>query len=514
MSELDHFTGRPALIDAVMADHARARPERVWCEVDGVGHTYGAVNRAADRLSRVLEKEYRIRRGDRVAVRMDNRVEYFHAMFAILRLGAVYVPCSTRAAAPELAWQLDHTEASLLITDGNGAARPPGSTPVLVLPDPATGPARPPEEGRGDDPVDGPPVSAEDLAMIMYTSGTTSRPRGVMFTQGNLRAAADVAERAFRWAPGDRYLHYFPLYHSNGGLHGVMPAVLAGATLVMVPRFTASGFGRQLRDLDITFCAVNATHVRMIMTNPPDPADHQHRAWRMMLGLSIEQAERDAFEARFATRLCPTYGLTEGISITAVGEPLGPTGPASGSRVVPGYRVRLVDDTGRVVPVGSPCEAEIRAENPHGATNGYYRDPQATKEAIRQGWLRTGDVLLADSDGWLTFVERRKDMIKRSGFNVAPAEVERVICAVPGVTEAAVVGVPDPVREEAIVAFVAGQPGLTAEHLLLACIAELAGYKVPQRIEFVDALPRDSLGKVDKKALRRAAAPSGEWEPL
>jgi crotonobetaine/carnitine-CoA ligase len=499
VTEVDHFTGQPALIATALAAHAEADPDRSWCEVDGAVHTYAEVDGAANRLALRLRDEFGVGRGDRVAVRMDNRVEYFHALFAILRLGAVYVPCSTRAAGPEVAWQLDHCEASVLITDEVGTQT--GHLwrgPHLLLPDPGSG------GGRGH--LDGPPVAADDLAMVMYTSGTTSRPRGVMFTQGNLRAAADVAERAFRWAPGDRYLHYFPLYHSNGGLHGVMPAVLAGATLVMVSRFSASDFGRQLRDFDITFCSVNATHVRMIMAKSPDPADSRHRAWRMMLGLSIEQAERDAFETRFATRLCPTYGLTEGAAITAIGEPLGPRGPASGSRVVPGYRVRLVDDAGQVVAAGTPGEAEIRSDHPHGITRGYYRDQKATQAAFRDGWLRTGDILCADADGWLTFVERRKDMIKRSGFNIAPAEVERAIRTIPGVREAAVVGLPDPVREESIVAFVSGPLGLTADDVLAACAVELAGYKVPQRIEFLAELPRDILGKVDKKVLRAKAS--------
>lgn len=502
MTELDHFTGRPALIDAVLTAHAQADPNRIWCEMEGRSHSYGEVDRGANRLGRQLREEYGVGPGDRVAVRMENRAEYFHAMFAILRLGAVYVPCSTRAAGPELEWQLDHCGAKVVVCDEESAATAPVADRAVLLVDLA-----PDVSGPDGEPLDATPVMAGDLAMIMYTSGTTSRPRGVMFTQGNLRAAADTAERAFRWSAGDRYLHYFPLYHSNGGLHGVMPAVLSGATLVMVPRFNASGFGRQLRDLDITFCAVNATHLRMIMATPPDPADRQHQAWRMMLGLSIELAERDAFETRFATRLCPTYGLTEGVSISAIGEPVGPRGPASGSRVMPGYSLRLVDDKGGEVPTGTPGEAEIQAHHPHGITTGYYRDPQATQAAFRDGWLRTGDVLCADSDGWLTFVERRKDMIKRSGFNVAPAEVERVLCTVPGVAEAAVVGTPDPVREEAIVAFVAGQPDLAAEDLLAVCMAELAAYKVPQCVEFLTALPRDFLGKIDKKALRAMAAP-------
>jgi crotonobetaine/carnitine-CoA ligase len=503
MSEFDHFTGRPALIDAALEAHARDNPDRVWCEIDGRSHTYGEIDRAVNRLARQLRGEFGVRRGDRVAVRMGNRAEYFHAMFAILRLGAVYVPCSTRATAPELAWQLDHCGASVLVTDDEGRASAPAGERAVLSVDETPDDSRP-----GGDALDVERVDAGDLAMVMYTSGTTSRPRGVMFTHGNLRAAADTAERAFRWVPGDRYLHYFPLYHSNGGLHGVMPAVLAGATLVMVPRFSASAFGRQLRDLDITFCAVNATHVRMILTQPVDPADADHRAWRMMLGLSIEQAERDEFESRFATRLCPTYGLTEGVSITAIGEPVGPRGPDSASRVVAGYRLRLVDDEGAEVPIGEAGEAEIRADHAHGLSPGYFGDRQATEAAFREGWLRTGDVLRADPDGWLTFVERRKDMIKRAGFNVAPAEVERVLCAVTGVEDAAVVGIPDPVREEAIVAFVAGGPQLAAADLLAACAAELAEYKVPQRIEFLAALPRDVLGKVDKKSLRaRAMSP-------
>ncbi|MCU1360058.1 MAG: AMP-dependent synthetase and ligase, partial [Ilumatobacteraceae bacterium] len=342
---------------------------------------------------------------------------------------------------------------------------------------------------------------------IMYTSGTTARPKGVMFSHGNLRTAALTAVTHFRWTKNDRFLHYFPLFHANGGLYGVFPALMSQASIMMVPKFSASAFGSQLHDLGITFTSVNATHVKMIMNHPVSPRDAEHQTWRMMLGLTLRPDEITAFENRFATRLCPTYGLTEGLGIDAIGEPVGPRRVGSAGRLLRGYKLRVVDESGTELPAGERGEAEFASELEHGVPMGYFRDPEKTAEIYRDGWVRTGDVLEMDADGYLWFVERKRDMIKRSGYNVAPAEVERVIAAVAGVADVAVVGAPDEMREEAIIAYVVADAGavVTPELVLAACTTTLADYKVPQVVEIIDALPRNFLGKIERKVLRERA---------
>lgn len=492
---LDRLTGPDALLQSVFRWHATHQPDAPWCVFGDRDHSYAEVDGAANRVAWSLRERYGVAKGDRVALFMDNRPEFFAAMFGIHRLGAVCVPCSAHCTPDELAFQLDHAGAAAVFVDAanvsvfaSAVTRMP--TPVILVDEL--------EAGGAAFPMSAPPpveLGPADLATIMYTSGTTARPKGVMFSHGNLRVAADTAVAAFRWTAGDRYLHYFPLSHSNGGIHGVGPAIVAGATLVMIPRFSASRFGEQLHELDITFTAVNATNVRMLMRHPVTAHDRVHRTWRMMLGLSLVEEEILEFEARFATRLCPTYGLTEGNSIAVIGEPVGPRRLGSAGRVVPGYEIRLTDEMG---------EAELHSTLPHGISGGYFRDPEATASIFGDGWVRTGDVLRADRDGYVWFVERSKDMIKRSGFNVAPAEVERVIELVPGVREAVVIGVPDGVRDETVVAFVVADDRLDPEEILAMCRRELADYKVPGALHMIDEVPRSVLGKVDRKALRSA----------
>jgi carnitine-CoA ligase len=362
-------------------------------------------------------------------------------------------------------------------------------------------------------------VTVDDLAMLIYTSGTTDRPKGVMLSQGNLTTTAHNLVRHFRWREEDRYLHFFPLYHANGGLAGIMPAILSGASLALVPKFSASSFAQLLVESEATYTAVNATHINMIMRHPETEFDRAHNARRMMLGLTIDPEDWRAFESRFDTRLMGTYGLSESLGISVIGEATGPRAVGSAGRVLRGYSLRIVNDEGEPVGVNEPGEALLHSHQRHGLAMGYFKDPDKTRDAFGE-WLSTGDILRADADGYVWFVSRKKDMIKRSGFNVAGAEVERVIRSVPGVLDVAVVGTPDAMREEAIVAFVVAEVANTVsqDDIFDKCAEYLADYKRPQFVEFVDALPANFLGKVERKILRENALKyridSTEWKPI
>jgi len=533
----DFLTGSPSILQTVFADHAARHGDRTWCEFEGGVHSYASIDAQANQLAHALRDEMGIVKGDAVAVCMLNCAEYFVAMFAIHRLGGVYVPCSTLYSEDELAYQLEHAEVRAVITDGQNLdlvrrAKPAAETVRAVV---VLGKAVGDDTVAFDDalagrsdalPAEAAAVTADDMAMLMYTSGTTDRPKGVMFNQGNLTSAAHTTAHHFRWTAADRYLHYFPLYHANGGLIGVGPAILVGATVVMIPKFSASTFGHSLVEHDATFVPVNSTHVKMVLRNPETEYDRAHRATRMMLGLSLTPPEFSAFEERFATTLMGTYGLTESLGICVIGEPVGPRRVGSAGRVVRGYTMRVLDEEGNEVGPDEPGEAVVSAHQRHGLAMGYFKDPDKTEEVFGGGELRTGDVVRIDADGYVWFVERKKDMIKRSGFNVAAAEVERVVRTVPGVAEVAVVSTPDIMREEAIVAFVVPEPDATVdvEEVFARCDAELADYKRPQYVELLEALPLNFLGKVERKRLREMAykyriestdpAPVGRRGPL
>jgi crotonobetaine/carnitine-CoA ligase len=297
------------------------------------------------------------------------------------------------------------------------------------------------------------------------------------------------------------------MFHANGGLICLMPAILSGAALVMIPKFSASQFARQLVEYDITYCNMNSTNIKMVLNNEASEYERKHRARRMMLGLTLEAPDWLRWEERFNTRLIPTYGLTESLGICIAQSPFDPSKPGSSGRVMRGFEIKIVDDDGKEAGTGTAGEVVIRPTQRHGVAQGYYRDPAKTRESFRNGWLHSGDRGYFDEDGYFWFTGRNKDMIKRSGYNVAPAEIERVIAAVPGVKECAAVGTPDAIREEAIVAYVIpSSPGaVTEEHVLEACAASLAEYKVPQFVKLVDEFPLNFLGKLERKILRQWA---------
>lgn len=519
MPAYDYLSGSDALLQNVFSSHAAQTPDKPWCVQDDVDYSYALVDENANRLANAFV-EYGVAKGDRVAVLARSRPEYFYAMFAAHRVGAVLVPCSPRSSADELGYQLNHSEPTVIVVDDEylplfGEVEPvcpsirtcvvigePGREHHLRLADALREHAATPARG-GE-------VVADDLAMILYTSGTTQRPKGVMYTHGNLISAARTTTAHFRWTPEDRYLHYFPIYNSGGAVFNLVPAMANNATLVLLRKFSASRFARQLHDYDISLCMMNAPSIRMVMNNPETEWDRDHRAWRMTLGLTLPPEEIRAFEARFNTRLCPTYGLTEGMT-NVIGDPVGPRRLGSAGRIVPGYTLRLVGEDGAEVGQDTPGEVHIRSDLRHGLSPGYFRDEDNTRQAFVDGWLRTGDVLKVDTDGYVWWVERSKDMIKRSGFNVAPAEIERVIQRIDGVVDVGVVGVPDRTRDEAIVAFttVDDHIGLTADKIMAICQDELADYKVPQEVRLVPEIPRNALGKVDRKLLRGSVIAQG-----
>lgn len=512
----DFLTGSPGLLQFRFSNHAQDDPDRIWCAFGAESYSYGYVDSQANRLAHAMKNEFSVIHGTAVAVCMNNCPEYFTAMFAIHRLGGVYVPCSTHYTPEELHYQLEHAEIAVVITDvehvdlvteasiGNDRLRATvvvgGRVGLGSLDDLIAGRSETP-------PAESERVTADDLAMLMYTSGTTDRPKGVMFSHGNLMTAADTAVRYFGWTKADRYLHHFPLFHANGGLYGIAPAIVSGASIAVTPKFSASKFGELLVANQATFVAVNSTHIKMILQQPQTESDQQHLARRMMLGLTLPSEDLLAFERRFNTRLIATYGLTESLGINVIGEAAGPRKAGSAGRVVRGYSLTIQDADGNELPANASGEAVLRSHQRHGFAQGYFKDEAKTSEIFRADGLATGDVLQVDDDGYVWFVGREKDMIKRSGFNVAAAEVERVIHDVSGVEDVAVVGTPDAMREEAIVAFVVPREGeeVDEEAVFAACEAALADYKRPQFVVPTDVLPTNFLGKVERKKLRQRA---------
>jgi carnitine-CoA ligase len=441
-----------------------------------------------------------VRAGDRVHVQLPNRLEFYDLWFATALLGAVLVPTGPQSTADELSHVLGQTEPVISVTESAVPAAGHRVLPVTELAALAAA-AKPRSSGTT--------ITSSGPAAILYTSGTSSRPKGVMVTNANYVAAGGTVARELRVTSADRWLIALPLFHANAQYYCTMSALVTGASVVLARRFSASNWARQAADHGATLGSLFAAPVRMILARPPATAEQRTRLRAVLFAQNLSDAQAMEFERRFGTRLLQLYGMTE----TVLPPTMNPDGPGrrwdSIGRPVSGAQVRVVDSGGADVPLGESGELLVRGVPGRTIAAGYYRNPEVTEAVFGGGWLRTGDLVRADADGFLYFVDRSKDMIKRSGENVSASEVERVAAEHPAIAECAAIGVPDPVRDEAIVLIAVVHQNTTAtpDEIIAWCRTRLAAFKVPSSVMFTDVMPRTSVGKIRKDALRSLAAP-------
>jgi crotonobetaine/carnitine-CoA ligase len=447
--------------------------------------------------------------GDRLHVHLPNRLEFVLALFACAQLGAAIVPTNTASSVDELAFVLEHSGAAVSLTDIAGraavdAATGRGSATVLVCE----------EEDLLGLPAGVPGVAPADPGAdlgVLYTSGTTSRPKGVRVTQANYLWAGEVVAGALRLRREDRVLTCLPLFHANAQYYTTMGALMAGATLVLLPRFSASRFLAQAVRHRATVASLFAAPIRMILAQGPRALRRDHRLRAVLFAQNITDAEHAHWRATVGAPLVQLYGMTETIGPPVINPLAGPARPHAMGRVSVGYACRVLREDGGDAAVGESGQLLVAGVPGVTLMRGYLDDPAATDRVLRDGWLHTGDVVRVEPGGYLSFVDRRKDMIKRGGENVAASEVESVLLAHPAVREAAVLGIPEPMRDEEIVAVVVLEPGATTstEELIAWCAERLASFRVPGRMLVQDELPRTAVGKIQKGVLRSAIAEGG-----
>lgn len=410
-----------------------------------------------------------VRPGDRVHVGLPNCQEFLDLWFATAHLGAILVPTNPQSTVDETDHVLADAEPRVSVVDVDTARE-------LV-------------SGGGG--IEAATVSATDPAAILYTSGTTSRPKGVVVTHANYHAVGRAVAAHLNLTRDDRWFVALPLFHANAQYYCTMSALVSGASIALAPRFSASRWGTQAAELGATLGSLFAAPIRMILTHPATGDEPALRTVLFAQNLSDRQAAE--FEQRFTTRLVQLYGMTETVLPPTMNPDSADRRWHSIGRPLPGVRVEL--DEGEIVVHGR-IGVTIAA--------GYWRNQDATRETFGNGVLRTGDLARRDADGFLYFVDRAKDMIKRSGENVSAGEVERVAGDHPAIAECAVIGIPDPVYDEAVLLVAVLRPDTeaTAEDVIAWCRERLASYKVPARVEFVLALPRTSVGKIRKTELR------------
>ncbi|MCF8568400.1 AMP-binding protein, partial [Alicyclobacillus tolerans] len=348
-------------------------------------------------------------------------------------------------------------------------------------------------------------VRPEDVASMLYTSGTTSNPKGVLITHANYVHAGEVMSKSIRLSPDDRQFIVLPLFHANAQYYSTMSALTVGASIALTERFSASRYFKQAKRANATVGSLFAAPIRMILRQPYDPKDADNPLRTVWFAQTITPAQLEEFERKFDVKLLQLYGMTETVS-TPLMNPIDGVRKNMGiGRPVLGAEVKLVDDSGQEVPPGEVGQILVKGVPGRTLMQGYFNNSSATQDALREGWLYTGDNARMDEEGYFYFVDRLKDMIKRSGENVAAGEVEKVILEHPAVFDCAVIGVPDEVRDESIVAYVILREGQTAnpEGILDFCRQRLAKFKVPEAIEFIGELPRTSVGKIQKHVLRK-----------
>jgi acyl-CoA synthetase (AMP-forming)/AMP-acid ligase II len=496
----------------VLAHHARRSPDRALAVFEGRTVSYGEMAQRAGALARGLAAQG-IGPGDVVGLLSYNRPEFLQTVFAANRLGAVVMPINWRLAAPEVRYILEHSSARALVCDpalvelAEGATAALDPAPLRVHLGDGNGPGWTTlaelESGAGD-PPDPARCGPDDLHRLMYTSGTTGRPKGVMLTHANLawKNLAHLVE--FGFTRDDLGLACGPLYHVGALDLTTTTLLAAGATVILHRTFEAAAVVDELERSRVTTVWLAPAMVNAILALP-DIAQRDLSSVRVVINGGekmpvplIERIGRTFPAAWFAD----AYGLTETVSgDTFLDRDSILAKRGSVGRPCLHLELAVWDEDGRPVPAGEPGEIVLRGPK---VFPGYWRDPEATARAFTGGWFHTGDVGVLDDDGYLFIVDRLKDMIVSGGENIASSEVERVLYEHPAVLEAAVVGRPDRRWGEVPVAFVVLRPDRAAgaDQLVEHCRAQLARFKVPAAVTFLDALPRNPSGKVLKRELR------------
>jgi len=322
----------------------------------------------------------------------------------------------------------------------------------------------------------------------------------VLLTHANYIYGGEVMAKAMRVGPADRHLVVLPLFHAGAQLHAFIPMLLVGGSLALMERFSARRFVAQAIAHDATLAALFAAPIRMLLAQPRSANEGRTKLRACTYAQNVTPQQFAEWHERFKAPLMQIWGMTETMSLPLMHPLDRPPKPLAMGMPVVGYDVKVVDEAGREVASGTPGELIVRGVPGLSLMKGYFKNDTATADTLRDGWLYTGDQAWVDEEGWFFFVDRKKDMIKRAGENVSASEVEEMLKQHPAVFDAAVLGVPDPVRDQSIKAFVIVREHTTAtaDELIAWCRARLSAYKVPEAVEFRETFPRTSVGKIQK----------------
>jgi malonyl-CoA/methylmalonyl-CoA synthetase len=482
-----------------------ARAEKtLLATADGRAWSYAEVDRRSAQMASLLQG-FGVRPGERISVQVQKSPESLCLYLACLRGGYVYQPLNMGYKRGELEYFIGDAEPAVIVCDSSneemlaGIAAASGVRHLLTL-DGDGGGSLSDGAASQSERFDTVPRAADELAALLYSSGTTGRPKGIMLTHRNLLSNTEALVQTWGLTDDDVLLHALPIFHVHGLFVAIGCVLLSGASMRWLAAFDARRVASLLPECTVMMGV--PTYYTRLLAEPSFTAD-SCRNMRLFVSGSAPLLEETfaAFEARTGHRIVERYGMTETNMNTS--NPLaGERRPGTVGPPLPGVEVRVVDDAGRILPVGEIGQLQVRGPN---VFIGYWRMPEKTAEDFTDdGFFNTGDMAKIGGDGYVSIVGRAKDVVITGGLNVYPKEIELFIDDLPGVRESAVIGVPHADFGEGVVAVVVPANGgrIDEDGIVRACKAELADFKVPKRVVFVDELPRNSMAKVQKNMLR------------
>lgn len=450
-----------------------------------------------------------IRKGDVVATMIKNCPTFYDLWFACGAVGAIILPINTASTPNDLTYYLEHSnskgffyDSALLsekhyeiIKNTNLLFAQEISNEWFV------------EVKQQSQSSYNQLVNQQDVSAIIYTSGTTAKPKGVMITHENYLYAGHSSVLYQQLTPSDRYLIFLPLFHVNAQYYSSMAALVVGGSIALLDSFKASTFWDSVHKYKPTVTSLVATVIKILLRRDSHKFEKDHTLRQAGYGLFVPYEEYQQFQERFGIHLFQWFGMTESIT-TNITTPLyedipvdKETGILSIGKPGLGQEVKIVDETGDELPFGEVGEIIIKSSS---LMKGYFKDKKATEETIRNGWLYTGDNGYMNEEGFIWFVDRGHDLIKRAGENISSVEIENVLLEHPDIKDCAVIAAPDEIREEKVVAYVESDNNqLDEKSIIDFCEGKLANFKIPEEVYFIDEFPRTSIGKIQKNILRK-----------
>ncbi len=499
------------LIGQLLEDHRAAKPAIIF---EGKSYSYAELDDLANQFAHLFGK-LRLEIGDRVSMLIGNEPLVVAAYFGMFKSGMIANPVNNRLTVEETAYVLGHSGSRLLITTpeflplavsavGALEVKPTilllGAAPGVAVPVPVLSDTELFAQPRTPRRVAG--LTESTPILLIYTSGTTGRPKGVLLTHANVWADGMALSQGFRLTQDHVALCMMPLFHCNALIVSHISAFIARATILLVRKFSAREHWKLVKDYNVNSFSAPPTVLAILLEREADVRGANIKLDFVKTGsapLTVDLATR--FEDRFGKDiLIEGWGLTEGTATSTL-NPLyagGKRKVGSVGQALPGQEIRVFGEQGQALPPGEVGELVIRSPT---VMLGYFRDEEATRKTIVDGWLHTGDLGRTDADGHIFLVGRKKEIVIRGGENVSPLEVEEVICRHPAVRDVAVGGLPDRIWGEVVVACVVPASPVTEQELFEHCRSHLADFKVPVRIAFTEELPRNATGKILRRNL-------------